>query len=50
MACSKCKKKSLFKEELEKSTDLVGTGILVFFIIWSLFAGYGIYSLISKFL
>jgi hypothetical protein len=49
MACNKCKKKERF-EEFKNSTEFVNNGIIVFVIIWSLFAVYGIYSLISKFI
>jgi len=49
MACSKCKKQERI-EEFEKSTEFVSKGVIMFVIIWSLFAIYGIYSLITKFI
>ena len=49
MSCSNCKKKE-FKEELEKTTGFVSKSAIWFVIIWSVFALYGIYSLVSKFL
>ncbi len=49
MACSKCKKQERI-EEFEKSTEFIGKGVITFVIIWSLFAVYGIYTLISKFI
>jgi hypothetical protein len=45
MACSKCKKKDI-KESLRESSELVPKGIIIFTIIWSLFALYGLYNLI----
>ncbi len=49
MACSKCKKQERI-EEFEKTTEFVSNGVVVFVIVWSLFAIYGIYSLITKFI
>jgi hypothetical protein len=49
MSCTKCKKKERI-DEFEKSTEFISNGIIVFVIMWSLFAIYGIYSLISKFI
>lgn len=49
MACSKCKKQERI-EGFEKSTEFVSKGVIMFVIIWSLFAIYGIYSLITKFI
>jgi len=49
MACSKCKKQERI-EEFEKSTEFINKGVIAFVIIWSLFAVYGIYTLISKFI
>ena len=50
MACSKCKEKKTLKEDLIKSTGIVSKGIVWFTIIWTIFAIYGIYSLITKFI
>ena len=49
MACSTCKKKQL-RNEVEKTTQFVSTGIVVFTIIWFLLGGYGLYTLITKLL
>lgn len=49
MACIKCKKQERI-EEFEKTTEFVSKGVVVFVIVWSLFAIYGIYSLITKFI
>lgn len=46
MSCTKCKKRERI-EEFEKSTEFINTGVLVFVIIWSCFAIYGIYSFIK---
>jgi hypothetical protein len=50
MSCSKCKQKNRFKEEFEKTTDLVDKKIVWFIVVWSVLALYGIYSLIIKLL
>ncbi len=50
MSCSNCKKKSKIREEIKNGTDFVGRGVIYFFIIWSLLAIYGLYSLITKLL
>lgn len=47
MACQTCKKKQ-FKDEVEKTTKFVSTGVIVFTIIWFLLGGYGLYTLITK--
>ena len=49
MACSKCKKKEKF-QELESSTEFISKGVLVFGIVWSLLALYGLYSIIKLFI
>lgn len=49
MACSKCKKKERF-QELESTTDFISSGVIIFGIVWSLFAIYGVYSLIKLFI
>lgn len=49
MACSKCKKQEQI-EEFQKSTEFISKGVVIFVIIWSSLAIYGIYSLISKFI
>lgn len=50
MACSECKKKQSVKQDLLKSTEFVKKGVIWFIAIWSGFAIYGIYTLISKFI
>lgn len=50
MACSSCKKKNRFKEKYEETTAFVGNATVIFILIWSAFAIYGIYSLVTKFL
>jgi hypothetical protein len=47
MACNTCKKKQL-REEVEKTTQFVSTGIVIFTIVWFLLGGYGLYTLITK--
>ena len=47
MACSTCKKQQL-KEEVEKTTEFVSKGIIIFTIVWFLLGGYGLYTLITK--
>jgi len=47
MACSTCKKKQL-RENVEKTTQFVSTGIVIFTIVWFLLGGYGLYTLITK--
>ena len=48
MSCESCKKKSDFQEEVKKSTSFVGTGVVVFAIVWTLLAIYGLISLVQK--
>lgn len=48
MACTECKKKQEFREELERDNKLVSNGIVWFAIIWTILGGYGLYTLISK--
>ena len=50
MACSSCKEKKEIKEELIKSGEFIGKGVVWFAIGWSLLAIYGLVTLISKFL
>lgn len=50
MGCSECKKKQKTKEEFLNSTKFIEKGIVWFVITWSLFAIYGIYTLINKLL
>jgi hypothetical protein len=51
MACAKCKKnKNELNKSFEKKIDLVGKGVVIFAIIWSLLAIYGLFSLFNKFL
>lgn len=49
MACSKCKKKEQIVD-FEKGTEFVERGVIIFVIVWSLFAIYGIYSFINNFI
>lgn len=48
MSCSSCKKKSDFQEEVKNSTSFVGKGVIIFTIVWSLLAIYGLVTLIQK--
>lgn len=50
MGCSECKKKQTLKEEMLNSSRFVNQSVVWFVVIWSLFAVYGIYSLVSKFI
>ena len=50
MACSKCKQKNEFREEIEKTTGFISKGAIWFVTIWTVLALYGLYSLVSKFL
>ena len=50
MGCSNCKNKDSVKKEIKKTADSVGRAVVWFFIIWSLLAIYGLYSLIIKFI
>jgi len=54
MACSKCKQKSksseMAKQEIDSMVKSMEKGDTWFVIVWCLFALYGIYSLIDKFL
>lgn len=50
MGCSKCKKKNLLKEKYDETTSFVSSGVVIFAIVWTIFAVYGVYSLIVKFL
>jgi hypothetical protein len=48
MGCSECKKKQTMKEEMLESSKFVSNAVVWFVIVWSGFAIYGIYTLISK--
>ena len=50
MACKNCKDKQTLKEDMYNSTKLVDSWVVWFSIVWSVFAIYGIYSLISNIL
>jgi hypothetical protein len=51
MGCPKCKKnKNELNKSFEKKIDLVGKGIIIFTIIWSLLAICGLISLIKIFI
>lgn len=50
MSCKSCKEKNAFREELSDSTKYVEKSAIVFFIIWSGFALYGIYSFVKLFI
>jgi hypothetical protein len=50
MACTICKEKKEFKEEIIKSGEFIGKGVIWFTIVWSLLGVYGLITLISKFL
>lgn len=50
MACKSCKEKNNIKEDMVKSGEFIPKGIVVFAIIWTGFAIYGVYSLIIKLL
>jgi len=50
MGCSECKKKQTMKEEMLESSKFVSNTVIWFVIVWSGFAIYGIYTLISKLL
>ena len=50
MGCTECKKKTEFKEELDKTTSFVSKGVIVFTIIWTCLGVYGLITLISKFI
>lgn len=47
MACTKCKKQEKI-EEFKESTKFVENGVMVFVVVWSLFAIYGIYTFIKN--
>ena len=48
MACTSCKNKKEFKEELEKTTEFVTKGVIWFALVWTLLGGYGLITLIKK--
>lgn len=48
MSCTNCKQKGNIKRDIVKSTESINTGVIVFTIVWSLLAIYGIYSLVIK--
>ena len=50
MACTSCKEKRKIKEEIIESGEFINKGVIWFVIIWSLLGGYGLITLISKFL
>jgi hypothetical protein len=50
MACTKCKNKETFKEQMNKATSGIEKSAIAFIIVWTMLGLYGIYSLIVKFL
>ncbi len=50
MACSECKKKQSIKEDMLDNVKFVSNAVVWFVVVWSGFAIYGIYTLISKLL
>jgi hypothetical protein len=50
MGCTECKKNKTTKEEILKSTEFIQKGVTWFVLIWSVFAIYGIYTFINKFI
>lgn len=50
MGCSKCKKNNTEREYFESQYDSMTKKVVWVLVIWSIFAVYGIYTLISKFL
>ena len=48
MACKECKKKGELKDEVLKSGEFIGKGVIVFAIAWTLLGLYGLITLISK--
>jgi hypothetical protein len=48
MSCESCKKKNDFQEEVKNSTSFVGKGVVVFVIVWTMLAIYGLVNLIQK--
>jgi hypothetical protein len=50
MACTSCKQKRNLDEKFKESASFVPKGVIVFTIIWSCLAIYGLITLISKFL
>ncbi len=50
MACSECKKKQTKKQDVLEGAKFVNNTVIGFVIVWSAFAVYGIYTLISKLL
>lgn len=50
MSCSKCKKRDRIKQEIEDGLGSVNKGVIWGIVIWTIFAVYGIYSLITDLL
>jgi hypothetical protein len=50
MACNECKKKKEERIKAEKQLDIVENWVILFMVIWSALAVYGLISLIGKFL
>lgn len=48
MSCESCKKKKDFKEEVQNSTSFVGKGVVIFAIVWTLLAIYGLVNLVQR--
>lgn len=51
MPCKECKKKdSGVINEIQTQVSLISKGVVVFMLVWSMLAIYGLYSLITKFI
>ena len=48
MGCNNCKKNKTLKKEIMDTTKTFDGGVVIFFIIWTLLALYGLYELINK--
>ena len=51
MSCKECKKNdSGVIDEIQTQVSLISKGVVVFMLVWSMLAIYGLYSLITKFI
>jgi hypothetical protein len=48
MSCDSCKKKESYTEEVKNAGSFVGKGVIIFVVVWSLLAIFGLVSLIQK--
>jgi len=48
MACSSCKNKTNYKDDIQESVKTTQKAVIAVIIVWFLLGCYGVYSLVTK--